>query len=189
MCEQVSNNTERTAFIIGKSCNIYDFDDLTLTFSIYSGLIRYCDTFPEESNCIVTVDLTKHNSLQFLRGLLDIIDIKDRIRYLFIKHDNTSKIPDLTNWFKVVILDQNISVLPSCIKKCELTQSLQNEVNKIKKREIKKYIRSRISEESKVNIMKPFRALTATRKAILRKELERYGKLEDVLKMLVQKDN
>ena len=112
-----------------------------------------------------------------------------KISYLFIKDSDKHKIPDLGRWFKVVILDQNITVLPSYIECAELTQELQNEIKKIKHREIKRYIRRRISEETKIDIQKPFKTLTAVRKTILRKELERYGKLEDVLKMLTQNDN
>ena len=189
MCVQADLYTSKIAFILSKRCNQYNIIDLTLTFSTYSCLTRYCDEVPTEENAIVSIYMDDDDSYNCLKKILSTPSMINNISYLFIKESDKHKIPDLSRWFKVVILDQNITVLPLYIKCAELTQELQYKIKKIKRREIKRYIRRRISEETKIDIQKPFKTLTTVRKTILRKELERYGKLEDVLKMLAQDDN
>lgn len=180
---------ERIAFIIGESCTSCNLNDLLITFSTEARLAKYECEPPKEENSIEYVDLNNPGSLRWLQVMLTKEEVIKKIKYLFIEDNKGVRIPELAPWFKVIVLEKAVNLLPSYISQSELTSSIQHELNKIKRREIKRYLKRRITEESKIDIVKPYTPLTTVRKTILRKQLEKYGKLEDVLKILGEYNN
>ena len=195
MCSRIGDTSEGIAFIIRERCkicnmnNVFNTDRIIDSLCEQTRLSKYSCRIGEKECGIAIIDMDDSSSVDWLKEILGRSELAKRIKYLFIEDNGMGQIPDLTQQFKVVVLDKEVDLLPAFIRQEELSRAIQVKLERIKKREVTRYLRKRISEESRVDINKPCKPLTAVRKVILRKKLEKYGKLQDVLRVLGEEND
>lgn len=175
----------RIAFIIDVNCEKVDLSLIARKMSQVCHLqYTNSDEIPEDGECVMNIDLDDSTSYNWLKEILSCESTIQKISYLLIKTSVYRTVPDLTYWFKTVTITKDLTILPENIKENEITYNLLDQILEFKRRDLERYIKTRIGEVINKQLTKPHKRLTEIRKVLLRKEIEQYGTLEEVLKAL-----
>ena len=141
--------------------------------------------FVEGQPQIVVVFLNSMSTEGFLESLIDAPERIRGIKHLFIEQFGHYLPENLSEHFKPVQIDMDYSSeIPPCISLKELaltiSQDIRNECLKSKEHKIMK----EIGDLTQTELYKPKKVMSEVKKFLFRKQLEKYGTLDEVFKEL-----